>query len=220
MDQPIVSVRKLLVENSSAQSGGECTTVKALDRHSTHRKPPYVDVYPQARLFSIVNHLQHRQVSASMSTAILPAVVGKKNEESFRSFERSKTLDVVFAISHDNAPKIPSRLPAQLSNSSENLNPLPRTVNANDQISPRLPKRSLPPPSHALQSEQTQQQIARPLVQLLQYQNIQNTAQRYHLSTHSPVPSATTEDVPTNRVFVHLKYSNGGHTDRHCLIPE
>lgn len=194
--------------------------MKALDRHSTYRKPPHVDVYPQARLFSLVNHLQHRQASASMSTAILPAVVGKKNDEPFRSFERSKTLDVVFAISHDNNTKIPTRLPVPLNHVSENLHPLPRTTHANEQISPRLSKRSLPPPSHTLQSEQPQQQHTRPLVQLLQYQNIQNTAQRYHLSTHSPTSAAATEDLSTNRVFVHLKYSNGGHTDRHCLIPE
>lgn len=215
-----MSVRKLLVDNSSTQSGGEYTTVKALDRHPTHRKPPFGDIYPQARLFSIVNHLQHRQVSASMSTAILPAVVGKKNEEPFRSFERSKTLDVVFAISHENTSKLPTRLPIQLSNSNECLNPLPRTAIASEQNSGRIPKRSLPLSSHTLPSESTQQQIPRPLVQLLQYQNIQNTAQRYHLTTHSPVSSTTTEDIPTNRVFVHLKYSNSGQTDRQCLIPE
>ena len=217
-EQPIVSVRKLLVENSGADS----TSVKPLDRHPTHRKPPSVDVYPQARLFSIVNHLQHRQVSASMSTAILPAVVGKRNEEPFRSLERSKTLDVVFAISHDQTNKIPSRLPVPLNYPSENIHPLPRTTHTNEQISPRLSKRSLPPPSHTLHSEQPQpqQQHTRPVVQLLQYQNIQNTAQRYHLNTHSPASATTADDVSTNRVFVHLKYSNGGHTDRHCLIPE
>lgn len=85
-----------------------------------------------------------------------------------------------------------------------------------------MAKRSLPPPSNTLSFEQSQQQTSQPLVQLVKYQNIQNTAQRYHLAAHSSSssPPTSTTDVSANKVLVHLKYSNGGNTDRNCLIPE
>jgi len=225
----MVSGRKLLRDTSASQSAednnnnnNKNTNTKLVDPRSSHRKSPYSDIYPQARLFSLVNHLQHRRTSASMPAAILPAVIGKKNEDPFRSFQRSKTLDVVFTVPIDNSNKIPTRLPTQ-PDSPQNVpnssNLVQRTANRNEQISSRISKRSVPPSSHTLRSEQQQQQTSQPLVQLVQYQNIQKTAQRYHHSAHLS-SSSTTTDVSTNKVLVHLKYSNSGSPDRNCLIPE
>ncbi|CAF1140568.1 unnamed protein product [Rotaria sordida] len=227
-DYLAVSVKKLLGDNSPPRSAGiynntnTNTNTKTLDRRSAHRKPSNSDILPQTRLISIVKHFQNRRTSASMSTSLLPTVIGKKNDDPFRYLERSKTLDVVFDIPIDNSNKISSHLPTR-SDSPENVsssnNFLQRKTNGVEQISPpRISKRSLPPASNTLRSEEQhqKQQIVQPLVQLIQYQNIQNSAQRYHHSAHTSKPTG----VSTNKPFVHLKYSNGGNIDRNCLVPE
>jgi hypothetical protein len=224
-DRAIVSGRKLIGDTSSPQSAVNHPNTKTIDRHSLSRKPTYVDIYPQARLFSLVNHLQHRQISGSMPAAILPSVVGKKSEDPHSSFQRSKTLDVVFAFPLDTTNKIPSRSPAQFDspqNVPHSSNLLQRSRNGNEPISPHISKRPLPPPFHAHRSEQQQPKTSQPLVQLVQYQNIQSSAQRYHHPTHFPstTAAATTTDVSSSKALVHLKYSNGGNIDRNCLIPE
>ncbi len=187
-----------------------------MDRRSILQKPHQSNIYHQTRLFSLVNQIQHRQASAAMPPTVLPIVIGRKNEEPMRSLERSKTLDVVFAISNDDTYKIPSRLPLRPESPQNPPTLLSRTTSRIEHISARLPKRSLLPPSHLLRSERPQQQTSQSLLQLIQYQNIQNTAQRYHLAA----PSSASADVSTNKVLVHLKYSNGGNTDRNILVPE
>jgi hypothetical protein len=153
-----------------------------------------------------------------MSTALLPAVVGKKNDDPFRSFQRGKTLDVVDVPNDTTSSiEIPTRLPHR-PDSPETIstasNLFQRITNGIEPTSSYISKRSLPPPPLlALHSEK--QQIERPVVQLVQYQNVQNSAQRYHHSAHS-----STTAVPTKKVLVHLKYSNGGNVDHNCLVPE
>jgi len=161
-----------------------------------------------------------------MPGGILPAVIGKKNGDPNHFLSRTKTLNVVFAVPIDNPSKIPSRLPAR-PDSSQNVPKnssylSQRTTNGNEQIPSRIPKQSLQPPSDTFRSEQQQQQQqnSQPRVQLVQYQNIQNSGQRYHRSAHSSSSSTATTAFSTNKVFVHLKYSNGGNADRNCLIPE
>ncbi|CAF1163123.1 unnamed protein product [Rotaria sp. Silwood1] len=218
-----VSVKKLLSDNSPPRSAGvyNNTNTKTLDRYSAHRKPSNSDILPQTGIISIVKHFQNRQTSASTSTAILPAVVGKKNDDPFRYLERSKTLDVVFDIPIDNSNKISSSLPVRPDspeNVSNSHNLLQRKIHGDEQISKRVSKRSLPPVSFTLRSEEQHQkeQIVQPLVQLVQYRNIQNSAQRYHHSAHS----SKSTGVSTTKALVHLKYSNSGNTDRSCLVPE
>jgi len=161
-----------------------------------------------------------------MPGGILPAVIGKKNEDPNHFLSRTKTLNVVFAVPIDNPSKIPSRLPARPDSSQNVPNSSylsQRTTNGNEQIPSRIPKQSLQPPSDTFRSEQQQQQQqqnSQPRVQLVQYQNIQNSGQRYHRSAHSSSSSTATTAFSTNKVFVHLKYSNGGNADRNCLIPE
>ena len=187
-----------------------------MERRPIHPKPPQSTIYQQTRLFSLVNQIQHRQTSAAIPPTVLPIVIGRKNEEPMRSFERSKTLDVVFTISNDDTYKIPSRLPLRPDSPQNPPTIIHRTTSGIENISARLPKRSLLPPNHLLRSERPQQQTSQSLVQLIQYQNIQNTAQRYHLAAASPASA----DVSTNKVLVHLKYSNGANTDRNLLMPE
>jgi hypothetical protein len=158
-----------------------------------------------------------------MPPVFLPAVVAKKIDDPIYSFQRSKTLDVVFDMPVDNSNKISSRLPIQPDSSINDTNYsnlLQHSSNGFEKLSPRISKRTLPPPiltirSQQLQKPHHQQQITQPIAQLVQYQNIQNSAQRYHTSEHS-----SSTGVSNNTVLVHLKYSNSGNTDRNCLIPE
>jgi hypothetical protein len=139
-------------------------------------------------------------------------VIIKKTDDTFHSLHRSKTLDVNFDVPIDNPNKISSRLPIQPDDPDNTLNYsnlLQHSTNRYEQTSPRISKRSLPPPLLTLRSDQ------QPRTQLVQYQNVQNSAQRYHHSEHS-----STTSVSTNKVLVHLKYSNGGNIDRNCLIPD
>ena len=225
-DSTIISGKKLLSPNSSPpRSAGDYinTNTKVTDRRSLNQKPTYPEIFPQARLFSIVNPLQHRQTSASMPPILLPAVATKKTDDPIYSFQRSKTLDITFDVPTDNSNRISSRLPIQPDspiNASNYSNLLQHSSNLFEQLSPRISKRTLPPPiltirSQQLQKPHHQQQITQPIAQLVQYQNIQNSAQRYHSSEHS-----SSTGVSNNTVLVHLKYSNGGNTDRNCLIPE
>ena len=212
-DHPILSARKILGDTSLPQSAGDYTNAQSTDHRISSRKPSYSDMNPQTRILSLVNHLQYRRTSGVMRSYVLPAVVGRRNEDSLRALDRSKTLDVVFALSNETTKKIPSRLPARADSPQSLSNILSRSINGNDPIPSRLPQRSILPPPHTLRSEQ--QPTTQPLVQLVQYQNIQNSAQRYHYSAHS-----STTTAPANKVLVHLKYSNGGNTDRDCLIPD
>ncbi|CAF2516197.1 unnamed protein product [Rotaria sp. Silwood2] len=218
-----VSVKKLLGDTSPPRSAGvnSNTNTKPLDHRSAHRKPSNSDILSQTRLISIVKNFQNRQTSASISTALLPAVVGKKNDDPFHYLERSKTFDVGFDIPIDNSNKISSHLstrPDSPENVSNSYNFLQRKTNGVEQIPPRISKRSLPPPSLTLRSEEQHQkkQMVQPLVELVQYQNIQSSAQRYHHSAHA----SKTTGVSAAKALVHLKYSNGGNTDRNCLVPE
>ncbi len=212
----MMSTKKLFGDTLLPVSTADYTNTRLIDRRSSNHKSSHSNIYQQTRLFSLINQIQHRQASGVMPSAILPVVMGRKNDEPIRSFERSKTLDVAFAISDDDTYRIPSRLPIRPESPHNHPNLLQRTTNGIEHISTRLPKRSLLPPSHVLRSERVQHQTSQPLVQLIQYQNIQNAPQRYHLAASS---SATT-NVSMNRVLVHLKYSNGANTDRNCLVPE
>jgi len=227
-DHSIMSGKKL-DDTSSPQpvEDHNNTNTKLNDHRSSHHKSSYLDTYSQTRLSSLINHLQYRQMSNSMPTTILPPVTRRRNGVPFRYFPHSQTLDVVFTVPIDDSNKSPSHLPAR-PDSPENVpnssNSSKRINNGNEQVPSHLPKQALLPPAHTPRSEQQQQQLQTPqsLLHLVQYQNSQKSAQRYHHSPHSS-PSSTptpTTDVPTNKVLVHLKYSNGENTDRNCLIPK
>ncbi len=99
-DHPTVSVRKLLTDTSPIRSITEInnTNLKLLDRRSTPQKPSQSAIYPHLRIFSLANQRQHRRSSASVPTALVPIVSGKKTDEISRVLQRSKTLDVVLDI--------------------------------------------------------------------------------------------------------------------------
>ncbi|CAF4193613.1 unnamed protein product, partial [Rotaria magnacalcarata] len=98
---------------------------KLLERRSTPRKQSHPDMYPQLRIFSLANQQQHRQSSAS-TAGYLPAVNGKKPDDTLRILQRSKTLDVVLDIPNPVNP--PSRIPVHTDNSSSHR--IQRTTNA------------------------------------------------------------------------------------------
>ena len=203
-DHSIVATRRLIGGNSLPQTA-------VSDQRLTHHKPLCSDINPQtqARLLSLVPHLESRQISASTSNSVLPIVVGKRNEDSLRSFERSKTLDVVLTLSNNTSNKFSPRLPAPSDNPHVvSSNVMQRLHHNNEQSSVQMSKRALQQPPNSTRFEQQQQRR----FQLVQYQNIESSAQRYH--------HGSTTQAATNAVLVHLKYSNGGNTDRTCLIPD
>ena len=213
-DYLTVSVKKLFGDNSPPRSAKDRNNnnMKMSDRRSAQTKPSNSDILPQTRLFSIV---KHRQASASMSTNLLPVVVGKKNDDRFPYLERIKTLEILSDISTTHQNKTSSYASIRPDSSqivTNSANIVKRKTYAIEQIAPRIPKRSIPPAplNHRLEEQQ-------PILQLVQYQNIQNSAQRYH---HSENTSATTSNISTDKVHVHLKYSNSGNIDRKCLVPE
>ncbi|CAF3527498.1 unnamed protein product [Rotaria socialis] len=222
-DHLSLSVKKIVSENSPPRSAGtyNSTNTRLLERRSAYRQPAHSDILPQTRLISIVKNFHTRQTSANTSTTHLPAVIGKKNDDSIHYLERSKTLHVMFDIPIDHSNNISSPVPVppdSPDNISDSSNLLPRKTNGVEPVSTRSPKRSIPSASTTLrpQQQQQKQQSTQPLVHLVQYQNIQNSAQRYHHSAHAPA----TTSVSANKALVHLKYSNSGITDRNYLLPE
>jgi hypothetical protein len=197
-EQPTVSVKKLLVDTSSTRSTSEHnnTNTKLLDRRSTPRKPSHSDIYPQLRIFSLANQRQHRQSSAAIPpTSLLPNVPGKKPDETYRTLQRSKTLDVVLDI--PNPIKVTSRFPVQPDNPSSNQHQ--HTTNRTiDQTPSRFFKRS----AFNIRSEQQKSTSV-----------IQKSRQHFY-------NSSTTTTVPTNKVLIHFNHNNNGNSDRHYLVPE
>ncbi|CAM4767710.1 unnamed protein product [Rotaria magnacalcarata] len=222
-DHLSLSVKKIVSENSPPRSAGihNSTNTRLLERRSAYRQPAHSDILPQTRLISIVKNFHTRQTSANASTTHLPAVIGKKNDDSIHYLERSKTLHVMFDIPIDHSNNISSQVPVQPDspdNVSDSSNLLPSKINGVEPVSTRSPKRSIPsaPMTVRPEEQQQKQQSTQSRVHLVQYQNIQNSAQRYHHSAHAPA----TADVSTNKALVHLKYSNSGITDRNYLLPE
>lgn len=238
VEHPSISVKKLTIDTSPPRSAVDHshTNTKLLDRRSSHRKPAHPEVLPQARLVTLANHIQYRQASANFPPPpLLPTVVGKRTDDAY-SFHRSKTMDVDLDVTNDslNSSKISSTIIAQPDNrdvSPTSVHRLQRFNKGNEQLFPTSPKRALPAPLLAFRSDQ-QRQAAQPILHLVQYHNVQTSAQRYHHVTRAPaITSAGTTATPAttsttsatasnNKVLVHLKYSNGGHADQSCLIPE
>lgn len=86
-----VSVRKILDANISRMTvEPPIGTGKLLDRRATPRRPHHPETYSQSRIFSVTNHLPQRQASSSVPTnAVLPTVVGKRTNQSFRLIKSS-----------------------------------------------------------------------------------------------------------------------------------
>ncbi|CAF4605261.1 unnamed protein product, partial [Rotaria magnacalcarata] len=201
-DQPSVSVKKLFLDTSHSRSVTDHnnTNTKLLERRSTPRKQSHPDMYPQLRIFSLANQQQHRQSSAS-TAAYLPAVNGKKPDDTLRILQRSKTLDVVLDIPNPVNP--PSRIPVHTDNSSSHR--IQRTTNAFIEQTPTsISNRSAP----NLYSEQRKQQMKSSIIQ-----NSQPNFPR------SP-PTTKVTSVSTNKVLIHFNRNNAGTMDRSFLVPE
>ncbi|CAM2727074.1 unnamed protein product [Rotaria socialis] len=203
-DHPSVSVKKLFLDASHSRSviDHNNTNTKLLERRSTPRKQSHPDTYPQLRIFSLANQQQHRQSSASTAnTAYLPAVNGKKPDDTLRILQRSKTLDVVLDIPSSVNP--PSRIPIHTDNSSSHR--IQRTTNTFiEQMPTSISNRSAP----NLYSEQSKQQMKSSITQ--------NARPNF---PRSP-PTTKVTSVSTNKVLIHFNHSNAGTMDRSFLVPE
>lgn len=128
----------------------------------------------------------------------------------------------MFDIPPDDPHKIIAHVPPRPEtpdNFSDSSSMVPHKTSGVEPRSRHISKRSLPPASHTLRPEVQQQQKpqpTQPLIQLVQYQNIQSSTQRYHTTEHS----LQTASAATNKPLVHLKYSNSGNIDRQCLVPD
>lgn len=233
-DHPSISVKKMHLDTSPRSAVDHShTSVKLLDRRSSHRKPPHSELLPQTRLVTLANQLHYRQASVVLPAPLLPVVIGKKTDDPFATpLQRNKTFDYDLEpesnTDGNNSTRVTSNVAMQPD--TRNMGPasakrLQRIAQGNEQLSPSHLKRVVPAPLFTLRTEQ-QRQAAQPILHLVQYHNVQNSAQRYHHTTHSSITTSTTNtstaatDTPNNKMLVHLKYSNGGPADRNCLVPD
>lgn len=199
-DHPKVSVKKLLVDPSISRTNGDQnnTTGKILDRRATPRKPSYPDINPQLRIFSLANQ-QNRQSSASSATYV-QSLAAKKTDDTLRTLQRSKTLDVVLDV--PNPMNGSSRILTQTDNSASNRTQ--RIVSGLvDQTPSSISNRS---PFTLYAEQQKHQQQSKPSV-------IRTTQQPFNST------SATTS-VPTNKVLVHFNHINNENRNRNYIVPE
>lgn len=90
-DYPTISVKKVLLNSARSTNDRLNTNTKVLDRCLSIRKPSHSNIYPHLRVFCLANQRQQDQ-------SVLRATSAKKTDDTFRTLQRGKTVDIVLDI--------------------------------------------------------------------------------------------------------------------------